>query len=368
MDIEQPLAIKDDQIRQLLAYMWMSSKTSCIPKPTSTGGETVKVGRDPEFEAIIDRNASGAGFTTRKSITTRTKSRQISARAQRLSKASSGSTDPTNTIVTESQDLPGTGFCVNIDSTRWAMTISNYSDLPPDGLGPITVDSRTNSSTHYLPAVFNLTPLDVQRWRLAREAMDQYELEKPHTNLDLVTIKPIPETTDLEEDDSAKHINIWALLGLTFLAVGYGGLHALAWNAHFPTHRELILWRISVLVIAIPAALLLLFVFGYYTILLVLNLFLSCHHKFNPRSMHTRTTTSRMNQSTSEGDTTSQISTKIGDGSFAIEALGPLIVLLWILYLLARAFLVYESFRTVFCLPPEAYEATKWTQYLPHIT
>ena len=41
---------------------------------------------------------------------------------------------------------------------------------------------------------------------------------------------------------------------------------------------------------------------------------------------------------------------------------------LMVLYVPARGYLVYESFRTVFLLPPEAYRATRWTQYFPHIT
>jgi len=45
----------------------------------------------------------------------------------------------------------------------------------------------------------------------------------------------------------------------------YGGLHALAWNAHFPTHGELIPWRVSSVTIASPAAVCVVLILLIYT-------------------------------------------------------------------------------------------------------
>lgn len=58
LDIEQPLINQDARMKPLLAYMWMLSKTSCWLKLEEPPYVTIMVGRDPEFEAVIDTGAS----------------------------------------------------------------------------------------------------------------------------------------------------------------------------------------------------------------------------------------------------------------------------------------------------------------------
>jgi hypothetical protein len=218
-----------------------------MPKP-STSGDEIKVGRDPEFEAIIDSKASGTGVATdgEKSITARTKSSQVDIIAGSHNRSSSGATNGIYTTVTEFQDLPGTAFRVNGNSTRWKVMFKDGDDSTKwkvtfkdggDGyfnrFGPTTVD-KDDENVHYLPAVFILRPVDVQRWRSAREAMDRYDLKKPNKNLDLVTIKSIPESGGFDDTDgdASTWARLGARLGFTLVAASYGGLHALAWNAH----------------------------------------------------------------------------------------------------------------------------------------
>ena len=257
--------VKEDRMRRLLAYMWMASKTSCIPKPSRDNNTTTTVGQDPEFEAIIDDKEIGAGTAIGSAVSNakQTASNSISPALQIPSIGA-----PCMTITT-TQDLPGTGFRVNDKSTRWKVS-TTYNGGNGEYAKPYTI-------IDYKPAVFHLTPCDVRRWQLAREAMDEYCLQKPNTNLDFLTIKSVPEFIG-SNGDNGKSVAT-AYLGLSLVVAGYGGLHALAWNAHFPTHRERKLWRISALVIASPAALCLLFILLVYVILFAKNVFRFCYRK-----------------------------------------------------------------------------------------
>ena len=372
LDIERPLIVREDRMRRLLAYMWMASKTSCIPKPPRPSGSnsSICVGRDPEFEAIVDDKASGADVATG--------SEALNAR-QRASLTVSPAATLTNTedvsipipgivLVTTTQGLPGTGFRVNGESTRWR---EDTSWTTGQGL-----EATVHHHTSYKPAVFTLKPRDVRRWQLAREAMDKYHLRKPNKNLDLVTIKPVPESMGSNDPDD--NPMDWASLGFLLVAAGYGVLHALAWYAHFPTHRELKLWRISALIIICPAALILLSILLRYITIFTRTILRLCYYKI-ARDPKTNSTEKSLPQPAVVTDkpsaqrTTSSVENTISTGTLISSSLCDSIIVpllgvsVIFLYIPARGYLVYESLRTVFFLPPEAYSAT-WTQYLPHIT
>jgi hypothetical protein len=364
LDVEQPLVLHEEGMRPLLAYMWMASKTSCIPKPSNTpSGDTITVGRDPEFEAIIYEKESSQATTTNADVSNNTQ--VVSPNIPPVHNLSTRSPNVANSLiieVTTTAPLPDTGFRANGTSTRWKVS-TTHSD-----------NNRTYTSIHYNPAVFNLTPDDVRRWKLAREAMDKYGLTKPSTNLDLVTMKPIAELMDSEGQAGTN----WASFWLPFVAACYGGLHALGWNARFPSHRELILWRVSALIIASPAAL--------FVLLILLSSIISCVVPFARRIFkfcgRKPTPTSNLKdkkesppktpvvKQTPLPETTAH-SNKIGASILEfLKVLASRVAFaaLMFLYMPARGYLVVESFRTVFFLPPEAYRATSWTQYLPHIT
>ena len=357
LNIEKPLIVHDDRIRPLLAYMWMASKTSCIPKPKNPGGgTTIRVGRDPEFEAITFDMTTGGVTAAGMGVPDVA---QLELRPHVPPVLNSGTLALVNTPhpafqVTTSEVLPGTGFRANDKSTRWKVETTHFR-------GDEWSDS-VDSSVHYNPAVFNLTPCDARRWKLAREAMDLYHLPKPDKNLYLVTTKSVAEFSDSENyDDTGRMSAIWFYLGFFLVSAAYGGLHAVAWDTHFPSHREMVLWRVSALIIASPAvmcALAMLFsglaIAGWF-------IFRPCI-KLAPAAAFQRTV--------ARNPSIIKATKQAGELSLSALwilfcALAPSVLIF--LYFPARCYLIYESFRTVFFLPPEAFKAT-WTQYIPHIT
>jgi hypothetical protein len=249
LDIEQPLLVHEDRMRPLLAYMWMASTTT--------------PGQYPEFEAIIDDKASSRAAATLSEVSNAPLTSSASNRppVHNPSTRSPNTTTPPTVTVTTTQGLPGTSFRVNGKSARWKVEvrISTGGEF-----------AKEHKYVYYKPAVINLTPVDVRRWKLAREAIDKYNLKKPTTDLDLVTIGSIPELMTITDPA------LWAYLGFSLVAACYGALHALAWDAKFPTHLELKLWRASALIIASPAVL--------YMILIILGpLFEYCYNKLKEK-------------------------------------------------------------------------------------
>jgi hypothetical protein len=334
--------------------MWMASKTSCIPKPSNSGGTTTTVGRDPEFEAIIERTSGGATATGNE-ISNAVQS-ESQSNAPPVLDSSTEALDRTHRpsfTVTTSQALPGTGFKANGNSTRWKVTTTHSSG---DCGSP-----RVYTDVHYKPAVFNLTPRDVRRWKLAREAMDKYQLQKPDKNLYLVTIKPVAERMENSNDSDGMSAT-WHFLGFCVISAAYGGLHTVAWNAHFPSHREMILWRVSALAIASPAVLFVLLMLLCYAVMAARFVFRSCCIKLAPAA--------KLQQTLSRKPPVVKVTIRAAEFIMSVlPILGKIFALSTFSYFYfpARGYLVYESFRTVFFLPPEAFKAT-WTQYIPHIS
>ncbi|TFK59235.1 hypothetical protein BDN72DRAFT_781013 [Pluteus cervinus] len=100
------------------------------------------------------------------------------------------------------------------------------------------------------------------------------------------------------------------LIGMIF-----AGIHFIAWNSHFPTHVELVLWRSSsLIVLVIP------FLVGLFGIFLVFKAI-----------------------------------------RWALYVLGP------ILYILARISLIIQAFISLRDLQPTVFQNVAWTSYIPHL-
>jgi hypothetical protein len=109
------------------------------------------------------------------------------------------------------------------------------------------------------------------------------------------------------------------IMFLTFLV--YGAIHSLAWAYHFPSHAERILWRCASVATASSGLIVLLTIVRRWT-------------KWQ---------------------------------GAAYTLLHYTTYFLGFVAIVARAFLVVESFRALPNSPASIYQVPKWTAYIPHI-
>ena len=139
------------------------------------------------------------------------------------------------------------------------------------------------------------------------------------------------EGVDLSREDRVPRF--WAnftnedivISDLIMLGVGicFGAIHCIAWGFPFPTHAELLIWRIScVAITAVPVYIPLMYSLGIWW---------------------------------------ESIVETIGDIAYF------LIFPAFILYIIARVFTLVLAFTSLRDLPPGAYETVLWTTSIPHV-
>jgi len=151
---------------------------------------------------------------------------------------------------------------------------------------------------------------------------------------------------------------VWPFLVAAYLVLCtflYGGLHALAWNAAFPSQIQRIAWRTSALLTTSSGAAFLL----AYAALGLLGMILDgpagetlsavmdyLRHRF-PKTYNC-------------------LNLFLGVTIIGIMLLTFCVVVVF--YLGARTFLVVESFISLFNSPAGIYDVPNWTLYVPHVT
>ena len=184
--------------------------------------------------------------------------------------------------------------------------------------------SRCKDSYPPLPNI-SLTSQDVTRWKMAWRVIEygrNYNLyERTYRNLIVQRCKDWPRLEENPEPPIA--------LGFGAVALIYGGLHALAWFAHFDSTTEQLLWRISACVVmgGVPVILALIDLTENHLDHLSHDVFLSL-------------------------------------GRILIG----LVLLVLLAYVLARGYLVVECFINLSHLPAEVYDVPTWSTYFPHIS
>ncbi len=350
LDVSRPVIVDDERLSPLLAYMWMASKTSSLPKPESNSDCTIKIGRDPEFEAILLGEKPVRSLRP-SSLPPRTAPCLTNGNdAANPSNGTLPSTPPDEIItVTTTTPLPGTRFTANLTSTRWkeVRTYSSGSDE----------NSTIWSETKHHPAFFNLSPLDTRRWQLAHLAIQRYNLPKPTKNLNFITLKAISEA-EAFNDNSETAGSAWSTLLLFLLSAAYGGLHALAWNAHFPSLKQRKLWRISSCIVASPI--------GIMIFLVLIFVIEECAKQGSWPSTPTSKNTEIKGLAGNASGGRRCVNCVWEVCKSLVVGIGAAGVMF--IYIPARGYLVYESFRTVFFLTPGAFSTPEWTQYLIHVT
>ncbi|KAK4225950.1 hypothetical protein QBC38DRAFT_481698 [Podospora fimiseda] len=365
LDVEIPVLITDERIRPLLAYCWMSSAASARPELTRAEREAYKLekpkiakratsyspSKAPEFEAISTGPISYTNYYLRPK-----------------SRIHSESPKEGTITVTTAESLPGTEFYARMASSRWKVQVLVTSSSGGCGGGTKT----TVLDVMIFEPAFNLTPVDVERWKHAHTALEKYgfELEQSQKNLDLISVNTIPELgsdppkhlVQSSEDESPLMRNIKEWTGLIIASGIYGAVHVMGWNSLFPKESELEYWRSSSIIIVIPsgvaivATLALILMKGVTDVWLKTRLGLWFKEKRGDERFGTKTPKSVWRQ------TWSLVKLLVKLVVFFVLGTGAS------LYFLARIYIIWESFRTVFSQPPEVYLVAEWSQYLPHIT
>lgn len=166
------------------------------------------------------------------------------------------------------------------------------------------------------------TSQEYRRWHYASEAIRKYRMAsidaRGARTLDKGASNALRERSGnfpsfLESDQR------WIVIyGLTLAGILYGGLHALGWNAPFPTALQRILWRVSSvsLMVSTPVGTLVMFYWA--------------------------------------------------KGGQSHWILGWISFFILILYIFARVYLVVECFITLPYLPDSAFQVPVWSQYFLH--
>ncbi|KAI4256110.1 MAG: hypothetical protein L6R42_006397 [Xanthoria sp. 1 TBL-2021] len=176
-----------------------------------------------------------------------------------------------------------------------------------------------------LPSL-NLTRQDINRWVMAKRAAELISalqsLDGDFSNSKLFVWR----CTDIP-DFADELYQLPLALGFGAAAMVYGGLHTLAWFAHFHSPTEQLLWRISSVA-----------VMGGIPTLAAINEI--DHLKTSYNWWYDR---------------------------FVRWLLFGLFYLLIIAYILARLYLFIECFIQLSHLPAGVYEVPEWSSYFPHI-
>ena len=183
-----------------------------------------------------------------------------------------------------------------------------------------------------------LTSSDVTRWKMASRLVESIKRVDP----DFKDPGQRRFCWRCEDWPDTRFSKLPIALGFSGAALTYGGLHALAWSAHFGSFREQLLWRMSTCVVigVVPIC---------YSIYSLYN-FCKDHFFYG----------------------------HLGN-EFWFRAMGKVFpgiegyaFCLWCLivlaYMLARAYLVVESFINLSHLPVGAYDLPEWSTYFPHIS
>ena len=109
------------------------------------------------------------------------------------------------------------------------------------------------------------------------------------------------------------------------VGIVFGAIHCIAWSFEFPSHTEVVLWRMSAIgIIATPA---------YFIVSVLFGTVFSNH---------------------------------LTDWVKLVIVI-PIVTFLPLLYIVARAATVVLAFTSLRALPPAAYETVHWTTFIPHI-
>ncbi|KAK4185330.1 hypothetical protein QBC35DRAFT_503979 [Podospora australis] len=383
--------ITDERVRPFVAYSWMASDLSARPQPPPHWDSNIKesVAKTPEFEAIrMDRRQGDSQLEQQ--LPTLPAANSPAPDTDGLSVISATQTltedavlpppapvpaTPTNVRVTPTDALPGTGFYVNPNSQRWIVKVATTTETQGSE-GP---EFRTEHTTYNSAAAFDLSPVDVARWKLAWEAFVKYsQLPRYNADLKLISVrvkgaKRLPYPTIHHGDCNSWQVNkacgtdfteVPEMLTGVFLSGLFGGFLAMAgWKATFPDETEALLWKIASLVTAgVPGA--------FLVASVAIGIWRFAREGISAAQKKRRQDCAAATEKAKKGERWKKVLASKWltiPGKMLLGITYMVVGLAWMcIYLPSKVYLVWEGFRTMGCLPPEAYEVARWVNYLPH--
>ena len=202
-------------------------------------------------------------------------------------------------------------------------------DIPDTGLKlKRTLEVKVFVASKFSTALpsLKLTKQDINRWKMAKRAAESYQ-QLRRSNYEIFRGEPFERRCTNMPSLQVVPKDLPLALGFSAATMVYGGLHALAWSAHFHSPIEQLLWRISSVIVmgGIPT---------FYAVL-----------RFCCFAMI-------------------EIITVI---LFTKQLLFAVFSPIAIAYVLARLYLVVECFIQLSHLPAGVYEVPEWSAYFPHI-
>jgi hypothetical protein len=210
LDVNEPQAIQGEDAAMLGAYAFMASLIS----------DNYSSQQYSEFQKLCNEDALGfPGIRPEKKNT--------------------------DNITLRDQDSFA-GFFIDKQSPCWSRTYA---------LGTGGVHSLSGTHHVELARELTLTTVDQKKWKLARQAMNKFDLPKPTKDMGLIVavtnLLSFPRDDKAEDDSEGEPPTYLALIGFALLTTIYGLLHALAW--YLPSSdsgaegaKDILLWRMSV--------------------------------------------------------------------------------------------------------------------------
>lgn len=315
--INEPTVLRGRWVREIGAYMFMSSQVSGWK--SQNPGILKKTWVKPEFSALAFELAS-----------------EPIARNQ----FSADNIQPVQFLGETAIRIDPAGDAVHVTGS---FKFRRFPSKPTHG------DERTTVpfNGHYLQEIFSGgTP---SRWDLAARAIHRYPALKTRlTPLQKIgcgkTVMQEPMTNELVFTSAGNWPDHSLLRDMSGFVMGtvlwsasmaYGGLHSAAWHHYFPSKPEAWLWRASSVCIA-----------GSGLTWSVINLLAQISTSFKAYWKDVIVLRAHWT---------------------SLVGLGSLATVCGIAYLMARAFLVVEAFISLRSLPASAYETPDWAQLFPHL-
>lgn len=286
---------------------------------------------------------------------------EFSGSAGKVSKILFGVPVPGNQVSHGSQSISASRNQSQSSAEIYARSkTSNSEEASPDTIDQNGRSSHIDQNALFPGNVFRnvssdrveLDPEDAADWRLVSELYSGSHPDRKQFLLRSMVsrVSGIDERIDERNKYFPNESRRWDAVYFTVIALAgpiiYGGLHALAWTAEFPSRAEKLVWQISV--VAVMGGML-----GPMVIVIGSEI---------------------LSQSNIGDDTTYFLPMSVGESAaniltwiFICTFVG-LFLGLFLLYVFGRIYFIVESFIQLFHLPPGVYDVPAWSQYIPHMS